>query len=128
MMIKDFDAWNKNKKELEDTPIKKYVHPKEIWWCSLGINLGAEIDGKNENFERPIILMRVYNKETMVILQITTKPKDDQFHHKIRTADKTVWVKLTQMRVISSKRLLRKVDVLDEASFEILRNIWKQLL
>lgn len=120
--------WNSNKKELEGTPIKKYVHPREIWWCSLGVNLGAEIDGKNENFERPVIVMRVYNKETMVILPITTRQKDDQFHHKIQTTDKTVWVKLTQMRVISSKRLLRKIDILNEASFNTLRNIWKQSL
>jgi len=127
-MEKDFDEWNRNKKGLERAPIKKYVHPKEIWWCSLGVNLGAEIDGKNENFERPVIVMKVYNKETMIILPITTKPKDDQFHHKIQTVGKTVWVKMTQMRVISSKRLLRKVDILDEASFGILKDIWKQSL
>ena len=127
-MDKDFDAWNKNKKELENAPIKKYVHPKEIWWCSLGVNLGAEIDGKNENFERPVIVIKVYNKETMVILPITTKPRADPFHHKIQTAGKTIWVKLTQVRVVSSKRLLRKVDVLDEASFEILKDAWNQSL
>lgn len=127
-MEKDFDAWNKNKKELENTPIKKYVHPKEIWWCSLGVNLGAETDGKGENFERPVIVIKVYNKETMIVLPITTKQKDDQFHHKIQTTGRTVWVKLTQMRVISSKRLLRKIDLLDEASFEILKDVWKQSL
>ena len=127
-MYKDFDKWNKNKKELESAPIKKYVHPKEIWWCSLGVNIGAEIDGKNENFERPIIVMKVYNKETMVILPLTTKQKDDKFHHKIQTEGKTVWAKLTQMRVISNKRLLRKIDVLDEVSFNVLKDIWKQSL
>ena len=127
-MEKDFDTWNESKKELESAPITKYAHPREIWWCSLGVNLGAEIDGKNENFERPVIVMKAYNKETMVILPITTKQKDDEFHHKIQTADKTVWVKLTQMRVISNKRLLRKVDLLNEASFDILKNIWKQSL
>mgnify|MGYP001614297405 CR=1 FL=1 len=127
-MEKNFDAWNRNKKELENTPIKKYVHPKEIWWYALGVNLGAEIDGKNENYERPVIVMKVYNKETMIILPITTKPKDDEFHQKIQTVGKTVWAKLTQMRVISSKRLLRKVDILDEASFEILKETWKQAL
>ena len=127
-MYKDFDKWNKNKKELENTPIKKYVHPKEIWWCSLGVNLGAEIDGKNENFERPIIVIKVYNKETMIILPLTTKQKDDKFHHKIQTEGKIVWAKLTQMRMISSKRLLRKIDALDEVSFNVLKDIWKQSL
>ena len=126
--MKDFDLWNKTKKALEQGKINKYVHPREIWWCSLGLNLGAEIDGKNENFERPVIVMKVYNRETMIVLPITTKQKDDKFHHKIQTPEKIVWVKLTQVRVISNKRLLRKVDVLDEHSFEELKQTWIQSL
>jgi len=128
IMKKDFDKWNSSKKELENVAITKYIHPREIWWCSLGLNLGAEIDGKNENFERPVIIMKVYNKETMVILPLTTKKKDDKFHYKIQTEEKTVWAKLTQVRLISNKRLLRKVDLLDKESFGSLRQAWLQLL
>lgn len=127
-MEKDFDIWNNLKKNLEKQTRETYAYPREIWWCSLGINLGAEMDGKNENFERPVIVMRVYNKETMVVLPLTTKPRDDKFHHKIKTEEKTVWAKLTQSRVISNKRLLRKVDVLDEQSFNLLKETWKELL
>ena len=123
-MKKNFDKWNKSKKGLENVPITKYVHPKEVWWCALGLNLGAEIDGKNENFERPVIVMKVYNKETMVVLPITTKQKDDEFHYKIQTEGKIVWVKLTQVRVISSKRLLRKVAMLEETMFNELKEVW----
>ena len=123
-MQKDFDAWNKNKKDLEKASTLRYAYPREIWWCSLGINLGAEIDGKNENFERPIIVMKVYNKETMIILPLTTKQKDDEFHHKIETEDRVVWAKLTQMRVISNKRLSRKVGVLEEIAFDVLKKTW----
>ncbi|NOY35765.1 MAG: type II toxin-antitoxin system PemK/MazF family toxin [bacterium] len=127
-MKKDFDKWNSIKKKLEEVDIKKYIHPREIWWCSLGLNLGAEIDGKNENFERPVIIMKVYNKETMVVLPLTTKQKDDKFHYKIQTEEKTIWAKLTQVRLVSNKRLLRKVDVLNKKSFSSLRQAWLQLL
>ncbi len=127
-MQKDFDTWNKNKKELEKAPITKYVHPREIWWCSLGLNVGAEIDGKNENFERPVIIMKVYNKETAVILPLTTKEKTDRFHYKVQTEERVIWAKLSQMRVISNKRLLRKVDVLDEKIFNELKNAWLESL
>ena len=127
-MEKDFDSWNKIKKELEVAPLTKYVHPREIWWCSLGVNVGVEIDGKNENFERPVILMKVYNKNSMIVLPLTTKPKDDKFHHKIQTTEKTVWAKLTQTKLISGKRLLRKVDILNEDSFADLVKAWKDSL
>lgn len=127
-MKKEFDKWNSSKKELEDAVIKKYVHPREIWWCSLGLNLGAEIDGKNENFERPVIIMKVYNKETMIILPLTTKQKSDKFHYKIQTEEKTVWAKLTQVRLISSKRLIRKIDLLGKEPFNVLKQEWLRLL
>lgn len=127
-MNKDFDTWNKLKKEINAIPIDRFAHPREIWWCSLGLNVGAEIDGKNENFERPVIVLKVYNVETMLVLPITMRPKEDKFHHKIVTDQKTVWVKLTQPKVISSKRLLRKVDILGEDEFETLKNVWKQSL
>lgn len=119
---------NEKKKVLNKADVTAYAHPKEIWWCSLGLNIGAETDGKNKDFERPVIVMKVYNKETLVVLPITTKQKDDIFHHKIQTQWKTVWAKLTQTRVVSSKRLLRKVDVLNEANFCKLKEQWKNLL
>lgn len=74
------------------------------------------------------IVLKVYNVETLLVLPITTKPKNDKFHHKIQTDQKTVWVKLTQPRVISTKRLLRKVDVLGEDEFKVLKDIWKESL
>ncbi len=67
-MNKNFDAWNSRKKIINRNNTIVYAHPKEIWWCSLGVNIGAETDGKNEDFERPVIVMKVYNKETMVVL------------------------------------------------------------
>ena len=121
-MLKDFDTWNTNKKQMESTLITKYVHPREIWWCSLGLNLGAEIDGKNENFERPVIVIKVYNKETMLVLPLTTKKKNNLFHYKIDIKDKFVWAKLTQIRVISNKRLSRKLYLIDDITFAGLKD------
>jgi hypothetical protein len=43
-MEKDFDQWNSLKKQLNENERIFYAHPREIWWCSLGINIGAEID------------------------------------------------------------------------------------
>lgn len=126
--MKDFDTWNVQKKELDGRRYYKYAHIREIWWCSLGINIGVEIDGKNANFERPVVVIKMYNKEMMIILPLTTKYRNDAFHYKIQTKERTVWAKLTQMRVIDHKRLLRKVDVLDEQIFLALREAWKAAL
>jgi len=117
-MDKDFDKWNTEKKRLHSEAKKFYAHPRDIWWCAMGLNIGAEIDGKNDNFERPIIVIRAYNTETLLALPITSKEKKDQFHIPISVRIGTVWVKMTQARVISSYRLLRKLDVVSENEFE----------
>ena len=127
-MDKDFDRWNEQKKNLNEVNRVLYVHAREIWWCSLGVNIGSEIDGKNNNFERPVIIVKVYNKDSVIILPITSKEKNDIFHYKIQTSEKIVWVKLTQTRTVSAKRLLRKVDFLNQENFDLLVIAWKKLL
>lgn len=122
---KDFDKWNEEKKIIDKVSQKVFGYPREIWWCCLGVNVGAETDGKNENFERPVLIMRVYNKETMLILPITSKLKDDKFHAPLilinQGKEKRTFIKLTQPRIISNKRLVRKIAVVPKDKFEIIR-------
>lgn len=137
-MQKDFDNWNNLKKIFEKEEREIFAHPREIWWCSLGLNLGAEIDGKNDSFERPVLIINVYNKETMLVLPITSKEKNDKFHYKIfvkiknintgKDEERPVWVKLTQSRVISNKRLLRKVDSISVDNFNKIMEVFKNSL
>ena len=136
---KDFDTWNGLKKSIEcKQGGEAYAYPREVWWCSLGVNLGVEIDGKNENFERPVLIIRVYNPHSMLVPPITSKGKEDKFHCKIivkaknietgELYNKPVWVKLTQARAISNKRLLRKVDVVPVADFDIVQKAFREYL
>lgn len=133
--IKNFNKWNNEKQLIEKNSREVFGYPREVWWCSLGINIGAEIDGKNENFERPVIIMKVYNKETMLVLPTTSRERNDKFHTAIEintvvenTKDnykKMVYVKLTQARVISNKRLIRKVDVINENDFRRIQDVFR---
>ena len=51
--IKDFDKWNNSKKLINENNRQVFGYPREVWWCSLGVNVGSEIDGKNEeDFKR----------------------------------------------------------------------------
>lgn len=127
--IKDFYSWIKLKKELDNSNRKPFAHIREVWWCSLGVNIGAEADGKNENFERPCIVLKVYNTESLLILPLTSKVKEDKFHFKIEVKNKLgeiklVYVKLTQPRIISSKRLIRKVDTVDKEVFQDIKKMF----
>jgi hypothetical protein len=61
--MKYFDLWNTAKQNLDIKILdeKFRVHEREIWWCSMGVNIGDEEDGKNELFERPVLILRKFN-------------------------------------------------------------------
>jgi mRNA interferase MazF len=70
-MQKDFDEWNK-KKCLENTVFSDYVNTREVWWCSLGLNLGFEQDGRNELFERPVLVVQKFSKDIVLVIPFTS--------------------------------------------------------
>lgn len=126
-MPKPFDAWNEKMKALDATHPRVFAHQREIWWCSLGVNIGVETDGKNKDFERPVVIMRVYNLDAVLVLPITSKKGDNRFHFRSETKSRgQLWIKLTQARVVSVKRLTRKVDVIHEDAFIVLQKRFRE--
>ena len=91
--------------------------PIHNWWCPLGINVGVETDGKNDDFERPVLIVKKFNREMVWVLPVTSKDKGNKFYFKVKYGNKDRWIIWSQLRIVSTKRLLRKVDVLAEDSF-----------
>lgn len=94
-----------------------YFHEREIWWASLGANIGFEQDGKHENFERPVLVLKKFNRFVLWIVPLTSTVKDDRHYFTIEYEGKQYSVILSQLRLISSKRLLRKVRMVSEEEF-----------
>lgn len=117
---KDFDGWNKVKKitHKNDAMPESFPKEREVWWCSVGINVGVETDGKHDTFERPILIVRVFNKEMLWAVPITSTMKDSPFYYPFLFKNEDRSVMLTQIRAISTKRLLRQVDVMSTKDFE----------
>ena len=117
-MKKDFDSWNSIKKLTESKFDNFGVHEREIWWLSFGVNVGVEIDGKNNDFERPDLIIRKFNRQMVWVLPTTLQAKDEKFHEKFTFEGKEYFVALTQLRTISTKRFLRKIGMMPKEDFE----------
>jgi mRNA interferase MazF len=117
MHHKDFESWNIEKQYINKTNHHPYCDEREIWWCSLGINIGVEVDGKNGKFERPSLILKYINKDMVLVVPLTTKQQADKNHCPIASEGKTSFAKISQIKVISTKRLLRKISTLDEVEF-----------
>ena len=57
--IKKFINWIRVKERLHDIESKApLVTEGEIWWVSIGENVGSEINGKSRLFSRPAIIFK----------------------------------------------------------------------
>ena len=116
-MEKDFDRWNQENKRIQRATFADYVHAREVWWCSLGINVGSEQDGGRDNFERPVLVLRKFNKDTVLIVPLTGSPKRTPYHVPVRHAGIDYAAVISQLRLVSTKRLTRLLYQMDPAVF-----------
>lgn len=126
--VKEFDLWNKKKKEIEQSDVQRLCREREVWWCALGVNIGSEQDGKNEFFERPVLILKRYSMDLILVLPITSTEKDNVYYVKIKSVMASSVI-LSQVRAIDNKRLLRKVGMLSIKDYLlVLFNLFKTLL
>lgn len=127
-MIKDFDLWNILKKEIEVSDKQIFFKTKEIWWCSLGINTGSESCGKHIYFERPVLILYVFNKKLVLVAPLTSKYKDIPYRYKITYKGRISYVMIDHIKSISTKRLSRKIYKIENSVFNELVLKIKSLL
>ncbi|MES2059625.1 MAG: type II toxin-antitoxin system PemK/MazF family toxin [Patescibacteria group bacterium] len=127
-MQKDFDTWNQKKKQIQLCEFTDYVHEREVWWCSLGVNIGFEQDGKHEHFERPILIIKKFNKDVVLVVPLSSQMKDNKYHVNIVHNDENFSAIISQLRLISTKRLLRKMYHMDSSIFDTVRKSIKDIL
>lgn len=129
-MNKDFDSWNDEKKKVDMRTHGKtlFYHPRELWWCTFGLNIGVETDGKHHDFERPVLILRKFNREHFWGIPLTSNMKNDPYHQKIIQNSHMSQAMLTQIKSFSSKRLLRKMGKVSESDSLRIKERIKDLL
>jgi len=99
-----------------------YFAEREIWWASLGENVGSEANGKNFHFERPIIVLRKFSSDMLLAVPTTTKLKDGSWFHRFSFDGKERRAVMAQIRTLSSRRLIRKMGNMTTEDFIALRD------
>lgn len=128
-MSKDFTDWHKLKTDIEKKQRKLFFHPREVWWCSLGLNVGFEEDGKGRLYERPALILKVFSNEALLILPFTSVNKAGPYYHALEDKGSKTSVILSQVRLISPKRLSRKIRTISKADFiEVMVDFEKNVL
>ena len=126
-MTNDFSRWHQLKEKLHSAHRAPTFKEREIWWCSIGLNIGHEENGKNEHFNRPILVLRKFNKHLFWGIPLSTKIKDTPHYHKITFRGREQCVMLTHLRLYDSKRLTHKMGQLPGHEFQPVQHMVSDL-
>lgn len=97
--------------DTRDRGSKTYITPGDVRWCYLGLNIGSEQNGKGDQFLRPVILVNRLGPHLSWAVPLTRNPKLGKFYVPVALSDGSISGRaiISQLRVIDSKRLLRKI-------------------
>lgn len=129
--MKDFDSWNELKKKIDVEKNEPDRFPKdgEVWMSSLGKNIGYEQNGSGDNFSRPILIVKKFNNHMFWVIPLSTKQKSFDFYFNFTDPNnQKVSAILAQMKLISVKRLKRKLYDIPNKLFDEMKQKIKSFL
>ena len=93
----------------------------EIRWASLGVNVGAEIDGKGSGFTRPVLVLRVIGSTLVLVVPLSTKLKNIPGYIPMERNGVIVSVCANHIKMISQKRIFDRTGKLSQHKFDRVR-------
>lgn len=110
-----FNNWLELKEKLHNLKSPApLVSEGEIWWASLGQNIGSEINGKSSLFSRPVIIYRVFAHGFYLVIPTTTQFKEGTWYVRVAQKNRLISVCLHQIRAIDYRRLSNRIGRLDD--------------
>ena len=105
-----FDLWNKNKKIIEKVTKLKTFREREVVFINMGKNIGYEQDGKGQEFLRPVLVYKKFNRDQFLGFALTSQKKEGKFYVEIHHGGRTSYVILSQLRTYSVRRIKYKTE------------------
>ena len=117
-----FDEWNNLKKNLDNKEKIIDFYQGNIYFMSIGKNIGHEVYGKEKLFLRPVLVYKKLTKSTFLGIPLTSKEKEGSyfFPFSYKKGKKSVAM-FHQMRVFDIKRSEYLSGKINKNTFENLK-------
>ena len=128
MIVKDFDAWNTVKKEIDKSEPSTRIKEGEVRWSKFGVNVGYEALGKGQGFKRPVLILKKYSSDVFLALPLTKNTREGTWYYKINNKGNVNSVLLNQARVLDRRRLEQKLFDMPESELDKIKSAFISLL
>ena len=125
---RNFKAWMPVKENLHY--YGKYPSTKEgeVWWASVGENVGSEICGKGETCSRPVLIFKKLDKYSFWAIPLTSKNHSGSWYAHFKLGNREQIAVISQIVCMSVLRLHRKMGELTNGDFEKVKNALNNLI
>lgn len=125
--MNEHDAWNITKQSINISIKSPDVREREVRWCSIGKNIGFEINGKGKIFTRPVLIIKKLSPYTLLVAPMTTKIKTGSWYPPVMLRGEKQHVCINQIRIIDSKRIYNHLGRITSNNMEIIKESIKSL-
>ena len=125
---KDFKTWISLKEQLHYSSKHPSISNGEVWWASVGENVGSEICGKGKKYMRPVIIFRKLNKYSFLAIPLTSKNHKGSWYAHFELNNKKQTAVVSQIECMSILRLWRKIGELSNGDLQIVETTFKNLI
>lgn len=127
-MKKDFSGWSLEKIDIHENKKHPFFHEREMWFTSVGLNVGFEQDGRGKKFLRPAVVVKKFNNDVCWCVPLTKNRKKGKYYFSFSLSEEVSTAILSRIRLIDCKRLQYKIGDIKGNDFQKLKTKITQLL
>lgn len=117
-MLKSFIDWIYAKIRIDEKERKiNSIKEGEVYWCSLGKNIGDEENGKGYDFRRPVLIFKKFNNNIFWGVPMSTKNKESKYYVRVLLKDVEQSAMISQLRILDTKRLDLYIGYISKSDF-----------
>lgn len=116
---KNFKGWIKIKEALHLRGRLCDIKEGEVWWSSVGENVGVEICGKGKSYTRPVVVLRKIGRYSFWAVPLTSKQHKGSWYVSFEFQGNKETAVISQIQCMSVSRLHRRMGQLSVSDYEL---------
>lgn len=127
-MQKDFNGWTIKKRVLDAETRIPFINERDVFWCSIGINVGDEENGKSDTFSRPVLIFKKFNAKLFWGIPLSSKIKNNNYYVSIDFKSRQSSVMVSHLRLYDVRRLGLKMGRMEKGEYNKIIKIISNLI
>ncbi len=105
MNSKYYTTWMSVKREIHNNASRPRYNEGDVFWVSIGENVGFEQDGKGRMYTRPVLVVKGFSAELFWGVPLTSQNKKGNYYYKFTLHGKDSVAILSQLRAFDTARI-----------------------